>query len=439
MTRRGPLPRAKIALGLALLLALLIGGGTAKGLYTDFLIQIGLVLAAAVAFTAPNGARLPPVGVALFVMLVLAGLLQLAPLPSPLIDLARPDIVSDAGGWSALRVVSLGVGRTVESLAFAATAMLFALAVTRLKPDELRGLLPFFLVGLACNLLAATLQFSLSSRAALDSFLPFQIQAGLFANTNHFSTLLFVSIPLLIYVGIFMDRLLVCGLALAFTLLLLLAAGSRSGVLIGVAITVLSIAFLSWRSRVGGLAVATLFVLVGAFGFGAISKIDLEKVDPAFGRLEFARTTIEGIGENWLWGVGYGNFDKAYQMYESPEMIFRAYVNHAHNDYLEVIFEGGLAGVVLILFYLSAFLLRYRKAASEPLQRAAFLSILFVLLHSLVDYPLRTGALAVTFAFLNGIYFYQAPIERRLRRSQAMVVEHNGKSLLVPIALRKPS
>jgi O-antigen ligase len=281
-------------------------------------------------------------------------------------------------------------------------------------------------------MLAATLQFSVSS-GGMNSFLPFEIHAGLFANTNHFATLLFVSIPLLIYVGIFMDRLLVSGVALAFTLLMLLAAGSRSGVLIGVAITVLSIAFLSWRSRVGGLTVAALFILVGAFSFGILSKIDLEQVDPAFGRMEFARTTIEGIRENWLWGVGYGNFDRAYQMYESSEMIFRAYVNHAHNDYLEVVFEGGIAGAALLLFYLSAFLLRYRKVASEPLQRAVFLSILFILLHSLVDYPLRTEALAVTFAFLNGIYFYQLPIERRLRRSEAMVVEHNGKSLLVPI------
>ena len=378
MTGAAP-ARTKNALGIVLLLALLIGGGTAKALYSDVLIQISIVLAAAIVFTAPQGERLAPGGAALFFMLAFAGAVQILPLPSWLTNIVRPDVVSGLGGEVAFRFVSLGVASTVESLAFALTAMLFALAVMKLRSDQIRGLLPFFFVGLACNILAAAVQFSLSGTVTLDSFLPFQITAGLFANANHFSTLLFVSIPLLIYFGIFMDRLLIATLALIFTLLVLLAAGSRAGVLIGLAITVLSIAFLSWRSRLGGLSVTALFVLVAVYGLGALSKINIERLDPAFGRMEFARTTIEGIRENWLWGVGYGNFDKAYQIYEKGEMIFRSYVNHAHNEYLEVVFEGGIAGAVLIATYLMLFLLRFQKVSSEPLHRAVFLSILFLL------------------------------------------------------------
>jgi len=42
---------------------------------------------------------------------------------------------------------------------------------------------------------------------------------------------------------------------------------------------------------------------------------------------------------------------------------------------------------------------------TSPLRRAALLALLFLLVHSLVDYPLRTMALVTVFAMLNGIYF----------------------------------
>ncbi|MER8543502.1 O-antigen ligase family protein [Mesorhizobium sp. M1334] len=137
--------------------------------------------------------------------------------------------------------------------------------------------------------------------------------------------------------------------------------------------------------------------------------------------------------DNWVAGVGFGNFQNAYQIYEREGMIFRQYVNHAHNEYLEIAFEGGVPAILLMAVYfvlLFAALVRVRR---DPLQKAAFLSVSFLLIHSLVDYPLRTGALAMTFAYMNAIIFHKGFAERSKRKSEMMEIDHNGDKLLVPI------
>ncbi len=423
--------REKIGLGVVLFLALILGGGAGPGLFTDSLLQAAIVVAVALVFSGTGS--LPASRIVLFFLIAttLAGLLQVVPLPAWLFEGTRPDVFASAETGSQTRFVSLGVGRTLEAMAFAVSALLFTLAVTKLRGEYVRALLPFFFMGVACNMLAGAMQFSMAQNTGLESVLPYTITAGLFANVNHFSTLLFASIPLIVYHGIFLGRGLLATLAIAAILLVLLAAGSRAGVLIGLAITVLSLLFLAWRTRTGTLTTGALFVGLGVYSFGATTKF-IGDLDPSFGRLEFLRSTIEGLKENWIWGIGYGNFIKGYGAYEREEMIFRPYVNHAHNDFLEVAFEGGVVAMVLMALYVLVFLLRMRHRL-DPLQRAAFLSIVFILLHCTIDYPLRTMAVAITFALLNGIYFHRLPLFKPLSRDEAIEVQHNGETFLVPI------
>ena len=47
-----------------------------------------------------------------------------------------------------------------------------------------------------------------------------------------------------------------------------------------------------------------------------------------------------------------------------------------------------------------------------PLHRLVLLSIVVILLHSLVDYPLRTMAIAMSFAFFNVLLFSDVGIEQ---------------------------
>jgi O-antigen ligase len=423
----------KYLLGSVLFIALLIGGGTASGLYSDALIEVAALVAAAAALSRPSSQTIPA-WIFLVLLLALALLvLQIVPLPAGLVAGMRPDVLLGAP-WlpGHMRFISVGVGRTVECLLYVVSVAAFFLAVMRLRPEQVYGLLPFFFMGVICNGLAGAIQYSLSDDIAIQGFLPFTINAGLFANRNHFAALLFVAIPFAVYHGLFRGHLLSGALGLAALLLLLLAAGSRAGILIGLAITIISVIFLSARSRLSGVGIVVLFIGLAVYTIGAWTKIDSRVVDPDFGRSEFARTTIEGIKQNWETGVGFGNFQKAYQIYERKEMIFSAYVNHAHNDYLEIFFEGGIAAAVIVGLY-AVFLLRFAFGGRrDRLQKAAFLSVSFLLVHSLVDYPLRTLALAMTFAYMNAIIFYTGFASRLVQKGEWLEVEHNGDKLFVP-------
>ncbi|RWC46526.1 O-antigen ligase family protein [Mesorhizobium sp.] len=426
----------KYLLGSVLFISLLIGGGTASGLYTDTLIEVAAIITAAAVFSQTSGRRIPYTILWLLIFAVALVILQIVPLPAAILNGLRPELLlgdSWLAGQSGFRFVSVGVGRTIECLLYLVASAAFFLSVLRLRTEQVQGLLPFFFMGVICNGLAGAIQYSLSDDIAVEGLLPFTINAGLFANENHFAALLFVSIPFVAYYGLFRGHLLSGSLGLATLLLLLLAVGSRAGVLIGLAITVLSIVFLSARSRVSGLSILAVFIGLSVYTIGAWTRIDAEVVDPAFGRGEFARTTIEGIKENLATGVGFGNFQKAYQIYEKEGMIFKQYVNHAHNDYLEIAFEGGVIAILLMMFYFILLLAALVRIRRDPLQKAAFLSVSFLLIHSLVDYPLRTEALAMTFAYMNAIIFHKGFADRLAQKNELIEIHHNGDKLFVPI------
>ncbi|TKD48553.1 MAG: O-antigen ligase domain-containing protein [Mesorhizobium sp.] len=426
----------KYILGSVLFISLLIGGGTASGLYTDTLIEILAIISAAAVLSKPSGQRVPHSVLWLLIFAMAVVILQIIPLPAAIFRGLRPELLlADSGlvGETRFRFVSVGVGRTIECLLYLVALAAFFLSVLRLRAEQVHALLPFFFMGVVCNGLAGAIQYSLSDDIAIEGLLPFTINAGLFANENHFAALLFVSIPFVAYYGLFRGHLLSGSLGLATLLLLLLAVGSRAGVLIGLAITVLSIVFLSARSRVSGLSVLAVFIGLSVYTIGAWTKIDPDAIDPAFGRGEIARTTIEGIKENWATGVGFGNFQKAYQIYEKEGMIFKKYVNHAHNEYLEIVFEGGALAVLLMALYFVMLFTTLTKIRRDPLQKAAFLSVSFLLIHSLVDYPLRTEALAMTFAFMNAIIFHKGFADRLAQKNELIEIDHNGDKLFVPI------
>lgn len=393
---------SRYALGGALILAMVIGGGTSAGLYTDAVIQVATILAVTFALSRP--ARHAPdrrlLALAAVALLVIA--LQIVPLPNALIAPLRPELLRLD---TTLSIISLGAGRTIECLLFVVTVAAFLMALMRFDRAELLALLPFFFAGLVCNMVAAVMQFSLASTTAMESVLPYRIGAGLFANASHFSALLFVSIPLLIQYSVQRGRWVLGLLGLLAVLILLLAAGSRAGVLIGFAVTVLALLLLVPRTGFGKAAVPALLAILAIFVAAAWTGLIGAPLDPALGRGEIAATTLSGIGENWPLGVGFGGFANAYQIYERPEMIFRQYVNHAHNDYLEIIFEGGLLAGLALASYLVLLSIRLVEARLNGMQKAALMAIGFLLVHSLVDYPMRTLALAIVFAYLNAIVF----------------------------------
>jgi O-antigen ligase len=116
-----------------------------------------------------------------------------------------------------------------------------------------------------------------------------------------------------------------------------------------------------------------------------------------------AATTVVAIKDTFPEGVGLGSFPQVYRTYEDQNAVGSEQVNHAHNDYLEFVLELGLPGLLLILafiFWWSSRTIHVWRSSYKggDLGRAGSVVVLVVLLHSVVDYPVRTSAMAVLFA-----------------------------------------
>src|SRR5690606_12285079 len=139
---------------------------TTAGLLTDTIVQVVVILAAAIGFSRPPRSPIPAPVWLMSAAILAAMLLQFVPFPAGVLDALRPALVgTDASAFIGDRLfstISLRLGRTLEAFLFVLAPLLFFLAVMRLGPEQVIGLLPFFFLGLACNGMAGTIQYSLA-------------------------------------------------------------------------------------------------------------------------------------------------------------------------------------------------------------------------------------------------------------------------------------
>lgn len=100
----------------------------------------------------------------------------------------------------------------------------------------------------------------------------------------------------------------------------------------------------------------------------------------------------EMMQTHWLFGTGFGSFDRVYQIYEPTDLLMRAYVNQAHNDWAQLVIEGGLPAVAIVSATMIWLGSSVYSIWSHGKARAVFwIAVLAMLcVASLVDYPLRT-------------------------------------------------
>jgi O-antigen ligase len=173
---------------------------------------------------------------------------------------------------------------------------------------------------------------------------------------------------------------------------------------------------------------------------GAVSALQLTPIgstnlgDRASGsvqsRAEIVAVTSRAAGDFMPYGSGLGSFRQVYRLFERPEQVTNTYVIHAHNDYAEVVLELGLGGIILILvgfaWWCAAVWRAWSSAEARPFARAAAIASAAVLTHSLVDFPLRTAAIAASFAMCLALLAHSRPAPRKepaeLRRSRHVVI-----------------
>jgi O-antigen ligase len=154
---------------------------------------------------------------------------------------------------------------------------------------------------------------------------------------------------------------------------------------------------------------ATTSIRGGTFGNDA--EISVES------RQDMLETTTEALRDYFPWGSGLGTFRSIYQLYEDPAEVTSTYVSHAHNDYVELALETGLPGILLLLLFLSwwgrASWRAWSDADLNAYARAATIASAAILVHSLVDFPLRTATIAAVFAMCLALLVERPPLSRR--------------------------
>jgi O-antigen ligase len=296
-----------------------------------------------------------------------------------------------AGGWLALAVASLGVG-VLQMLGGADSALYFYPITNADSP------------------------------------------VGFFSNRNHQASFLLCLLPVAAafaarFEGRFDGpRALPTLLAMLYVFIAIVgvaATRSRAGIFLGGVALLASVALVlrggalrrHWRASLG--------VALGALvAIGAVLVFGLNPILDRFGsggepRFEGWPVVLAAARSFLPLGSGVGSFEAVYQSVEPLSQVSPIYFNHAHNDFLELWLETGLVGAALLAGFLAWFALRCAaiwrgrsQSSRADLAAACTLLIGLLLAHSIVDYPLRTEALMVLFAFACSTIAVYRPSQR---------------------------
>ena len=441
---------ARQAIAPAYLFLCLLMGGSGQGIWVNMALQLlGVVLLAWAAIERPSEAMPRPARQLLWLVAagVVVALLQLVPLPAGLWASLGPR-AAIAGDQAALGIapatmpLSLTPYAAVGSLLTLIPPLALALAILRLRAYRPSLLVASLALGTLAGILLGVFQVTSTDPGSpfyLYRYSNFGVATGFFANSNHFAILLVTTIPFLaalaasaqngdrqrysavLFVCIMLTVLVLVGIALNRSLaaaILVLPVLAASSLLVMRA---------SNRTRRFAAAGAALLLLAGIAGLSATSindrSIGADATTSVQSRAEIFANTTHAIRDFFPLGSGVGSFQPVYRLYEDHDSATGTFVNHAHNDYAELVLELGAAGAILIVLFLAWWLwavaAAWRSAELRPYVRAASIGSAAILAHSLVDFPLRTEAMLAVFAMCIALLAGRAraePVEANVLR-----------------------
>jgi O-antigen ligase len=444
LTRRLSAEQAlAFTLGLLLFAVFVRGGNTRQAVVVaSGAAVIGLALSALIAWRSQHPARFTfgsGFYVAAMVTLMSSALLALIPV--------SPDLWLSLPGRSAYREVVANLAQPpldVSSLplsidpvgtSFATLSLLVAFAVTlatmMLPVSLLVKLLGVFAIIAITQAAIGILQLVFGAA----SFMGYSISSvgtrasGTFVNKNHYATLLAMALPLLIFRATGQFTLIRqntvptslsnvwWGAATVLVAAALVGSMSRAGSVAGFSVAVVALVLCIFRKRATTRQRLGIFV-IGTMALALVSGSSLKALldsmqgaafaENAEGRLQLARFSITGLQAFFPMGAGLGSYSIAAQRFQ-PEAV-AGYVEHVHNDYIELIFETGVLGVAALICFLMAAvssgirLWRTLALDQRPLcpAIACWLGALAFAIHAWFDFPAHIPGLVIVVSLLFG-------------------------------------
>lgn len=373
-----------------------------------------------------NPLQLPIIG------LILIGVVQMLPLGG-----ADTSGLAVSSGFSAARSLDpyatrLAVTQLLVYLLFFAAALVFVNS-----PKRLRISVAVVLVFTSLMAFFGILQF-LAKPEAIYGLRPTpQAQPfSSFVNRHHFAALMVMmfglALSILVGKGYAKDKRFLLGVVIFLSGVATVLTGSRGGLLSLFAVMAFTLAahlllrrkhrdiehdrktrgsiFARTLSLVFAF-VAVAVLLVGAVVFlggdsSLIRSFGLSsQEDFSSGRLHFWTVAFEVFKANPLIGAGLDAFAVAFTRHDTWPGVFR--IEQAHNEYLHILAEAGVAGLLAVLGFIGLLFKRSVAGISQmtdffprSVAVGALAGCVGVMIHSFFDFPLRTPANAYFFLLM---------------------------------------
>ncbi len=387
-----------------------------------------------------------------YILVALAGIMivQLIPLPVSIwTHLPQRQIYFDIGTLAGIeqpwRPLSLSPSKTLNSLFSLFVPLAAMLLYLNLERADQRNAL---VVILAMAYLSAVFAMLQLGGSANGPFYLYQITnngqaVGLFSNRNHQAVLLACTIVIAAWYAGTISRSeksstikVSVALGSIFILLpLIFITGSRAGMVLALPAFVIALLFVyhgrylsnapknnnirtrkpkgiarfmfwrhySSRNLVAGAFILTLVSIVGA-AFYASRTAAFDRLTQGGAqaelRLEVFPILWAMVREYMPLGAGFGSFEHVYKVFEPLDLLKPEYLNQAHSDWFQVLIEGGLPVMGLMVLLLGWALVRSQRLFDSSMtkgkRKRIFLSItiiLFLAAASIGDYPLRIPSL----------------------------------------------
>ena len=366
------------------------------------------------------------------------------PLYPPMLLFATLVVVQALAGITAYQHVTYAL----LLLYFSYGMLAFVVTQTLRRSSQLRPL-AWIVCGYGALLASFSLLQGIAPNGKLYWIWPLE-QGGLiygpYVNHNHYAGLMEMLTPFPLVLALSRHtrgnrKLVVAGIAalMAGTIFL---SGSRGG-MIAFGVQVIALAILlhpqrgAWKQPLAlGVFLAVMIGFLIWIGGNELTRrlisIQSETRQELTGgvRLTIDRDCLRMLREKPFLGWGLGTFPVVYPQFRSFYTSF--FVNQAHNDYLQLLVEAGLAGFAIAVWFLvltfrraSAKLENWTETVNGTLTVAALLGCIGILVHSFLDFNLQIPANAALFYVLCAIAASDALPESQRRRSrrQSLILE----------------